>query len=154
MISVSTAFRELLAAGEPLFAEVAVTYPDGSTDTFDERIMAGENNINDGAESSSFPIGAALCKSVTLSIDNSDEQYKDRDFYGTKLHAYLTFRDSKVEKVDKGVYTVTTPEDYGDVIVLTGYDDMTRLIRYTAQHCHFRRHCFLLYRTHARQPGY
>lgn len=124
MISVSTAFRELLAAGEPLFAEVAVTYPDGSTDTFDEQIMAGENNINDGAESSSFPIGAALCKSVTLSIDNSDEQYKDRDFYGTKLHAYLTFRDSKVEKVDKGVYTVTTPEDYGDVIVLTGYDDM------------------------------
>ena len=124
MISVSTAFRELLAAGEPLFAEVAVTYPDGSTDTFDEQIMAGENNINDGAESSSFPIGAALCKNVTLSIDNSDEQYKDRDFYGTKLHAYLTFRDSKVEKVDKGVYTVTTPEDYGDVIVLTGYDDM------------------------------
>jgi len=124
MISVSTAFRELLVAGEPLFAEVAVTYPDGSTDTFDEQIMAGENNINDGAESSSFPIGAALCKSVTLSIDNSDEQYKDRDFYGTKLHAYLTFRDSKIEKVDKGVYTVTTPEDYGDVIVLTGYDDM------------------------------
>ena len=124
MISVSTAFQELLAAGEPLFAEVAVTYPDGSTDTFDEQIMAGENNINDGAESSSFPIGAALCKSVTLSIDNSDEQYKGRDFYGTKLHVYLTFQNSTAEKVDKGVYTVTTPEDYGDVIVLTGYDDM------------------------------
>lgn len=123
MINVSNAFREKLEAGEPVRMVVDITFPDGTKKTIDEEIMNGDNGFTDCAESSSFPVGTSVCKTLTLNINNYEEQWKEYDFYSAKIHAYLKI-NSIAEKIDKGIYTVTTPEQYSDIITITALDDM------------------------------
>lgn len=159
MINVSNAFREKLEAGEPVRMVVDITFPDGTKKTINEDIMNGDNGFSDCADSSSFPVGATVCKTLTLSINNDQEQWKNYNFYGAKIHAYLKLQTSYaapesvsalldesynpildstgdpiiatqaatkdiIETIDKGVYTVTTPEQYSDIINVTALDDM------------------------------
>lgn len=159
MINVSNAFREKLEAGEPVRMVVDITFPDGTKKTINEDIMNGDNGFSDCADSSSFPVGATVCKTLTLSINNDQEQWKSYNFYGAKIHAYLKLQTSYaapesvsalldesynpildstgdpiiatqaatkdiIETIDKGVYTVTTPEQYSDIINVTALDDM------------------------------
>ena len=159
MINVSNAFREKLEAGEPVRMVVDITFPDGTKKTINKDIMNGDNGFSDCAESSSFPVGATVCKTLTLSINNDQEQWKNYNFYGAKIHAYLKLQTSYaapesvsalldesytpildstgdpiiatqaatkdiIETIDKGVYTVTTPEQYSDIINVTALDDM------------------------------
>lgn len=159
MINVSNAFREKLEAGEPVRMVVDITFPDGTKKTINEDIMNGGNGFSDCAESSSFPVGATVCKTLTLSINNDQEQWKNYNFYGAKIHVYLKLQTSYaapesvsalldesynpildstgdpiiatqaatkdiIETIDKGVYTVTTPEQYSDIINVTALDDM------------------------------
>lgn len=123
MISVSNAFREKLEAGEPVRMVVDITFPDGTKKTIDEEIMNGDNGFTDCAESSSFPVGTSVCKTLTLNINNYEEQWKEYEFYSAKIHAYLKI-NSLAEKIDKGIYTVTTPEQFSDIITITALDDM------------------------------
>ena len=123
MINASNAFREKLEAGEPVRMVVNITFPDGTKKTIDEEIMNGDNGFTDCAESSSFPVGTSVCKTLTLNINNYEEQWKEYDFYSAKIHAYLKI-NSLAEKIDKGIYTVTTPEQYSDIITITALDDM------------------------------
>lgn len=159
MINISNAFREKLEAGEPVRMMVDITFPDGTKKTIDKDIMNGDNGFSDCAESSSFPVGATICKTLTLSINNDQEQWKNYNFYEAKIHAYLKLQTSYaapesvstlldesydpildstgdpiiatqaatkdiIETIDKGVYTVTTPEQYSDIINVTALDDM------------------------------
>lgn len=159
MINVSNAFRQKLEAGEPVRMAVDITFPDGTKKTIDKDIMNGDNGFSDCSESSSFPVGATVCKTLTLSINNDQEQWKNYNFYGAKIHAYLKLQTSYaapesvstlldesynpildstgdpiiatqaaakdiIETIDKGVYTVTTPEQYSDIINVTALDDM------------------------------
>lgn len=94
MINVSNAFREKLEAGEPVRMMVDITFPDGTKKTINKDIMNGDNGFSDCAESSSFPIGATVCKTLTLSINNDQEQWKNYNFYGAKIHAYLKLQTS------------------------------------------------------------
>ena len=123
MINASNAFREKLEAGEPVRMVVDITFPGGTKKTIDEEIMNGDNGFTDCAESSSFPVGTSVCKTLTLNINNYEEQWKEYDFYSAKIHAYLKI-NSLAEKIDKGIYTVTTPEQYSDIITITALDDM------------------------------
>lgn len=159
MINISNAFKEKLEAGESVRMAVDITFPDGTKKTIDKDIMNGDNGFSDCAESSSFPVGATVCKTLTLSINNDQEQWKNYNFYGAKIHAYLKLQTSYaapesvstlldesynpildstgdpiiatqaatkdiIETIDKGVYTVTTPEQYSDIINVTALDDM------------------------------
>lgn len=159
MINVSNAFREKLEAGEPVRMVVDITFPDGTKKTIDKDVMNGDNGFSDCADSSSFPVGATICKTLTLSINNDQEQWKSYNFYGAKIHAYLKLQTSYaapesvsalldesynpildstgdpiiatqaatkdiIETIDNGVYTVTTPEQYSDIINVTALDDM------------------------------
>ena len=123
MINASNAFREKLEAGEPVRMVVDITFPDGTKKTIDEEIMNGDNGFADCAESSSFPVGTSVCKTLTLNINNYEEQWKEYDFYSAKIHAYLKI-NGLAEKIDKGIYTITTPEQYSDIITITALDDM------------------------------
>ena len=123
MINASDAFREKLEAGEPVRMLVDITFPGGTKKTIDEEIMNGDNGFTDCAESSSFPVGTSVCKTLTLNINNYEEQWKEYDFYSAKIHAYLKI-NGLAEKIDKGIYTVTTPEQYSDIITITALDDM------------------------------
>lgn len=159
MINVSDTFKQKLADGEPVWEVVDITFPDGRTKTVQNEIMSGNNSFSDCAESSSFPIGCVICKSMTLELDNTSDQWKNYNFYMAKVHAYLKMQTSvassattdelldenyepildqsggailatkaatedRVETIDKGIYTITTPEQYGEILSFTALDDM------------------------------
>lgn len=159
MINVSNTFKEKLQDGEQVLEIVEITFADGTTKTLENEIMIGSNDFSDCAESSSFPVGATVCKTMTLELDNTEDQWKDYNFYQAKVHAYLKLQTSvsepasesiwmddfynpildtdgneiilsraasedRYETIDKGVYTITTPEQYGEILSFTALDDM------------------------------
>lgn len=126
MINVSDAFKQKLADGEPVWEVVDITFPDGTVKTVQNEIMSGNNSFSDCAESSSFPIGCVVCKSMTLELDNSQDQWKNYYFYQAKVHVYLKMQidANTVETIDKGTYTITAPEQYGETLNFTALDDM------------------------------
>lgn len=126
MINVSNAFKQGLENGEKVWIEVDITFSDGTSKHLKNEIMNGNNSFSDCAESSSFPIGCVICKSMTLELDNTSDQWKDYYFYMAKVHAYLKMQidADTIETIDKGVYTITTPEQYGEILSFTALDDM------------------------------
>lgn len=159
MINVSNTFKEKLQDGEQVIEIVEITFADGTTKTLENEIMIGNNDFSDCAESSSFPVGATVCKTMKLELDNTEGQWKDYNFYQAKVHAYLKLQTSvaepasesiwmndfyepildtdgnsivlsraasedRYETIDKGVYTITTPEQYGEILSFTALDDM------------------------------
>ena len=159
MINVSNIFKEKLQDGEQVLEIVEITFPDRTTKTLENEIMIGSNDFSDCAESSSFPVGATVCKTMTLELDNTEDQWKDYNFYQAKVHTYLKLQTSvaesasesiwmndfyepildtdgngivlsraasedRYETIDKGVYTITTPEQYGEILSFTALDDM------------------------------
>lgn len=126
MINASKEFKNALVEGKMLYEIVDITFADGRKKTLDSEILVGGGGFTDCAESNSFPIGTTICKSMTLSLDNTEDQWKDYYFYKAKLTAYLKMQvtDSVVETIKKGTYTVTTPEQYGEVLEFTALDDM------------------------------
>ena len=159
MINVSDAFKQKLQDGERVWQEVEITFPDGTVKTVKNEIMGENCTFSDCAESSSFPIGCVICKSMTLELDNTSDQWKSYNFYMAKVHAYLKMQTSvaspavtdelldenyepildqsdsailvtkaatedRIETIDKGVYTITTPEQYGEILSFTALDDM------------------------------
>lgn len=126
MINVSDAFKQKLQDGEKVWQEVEITFPDGTVKTVKDEIMGENCTFSDCAESSSFPIGCVVCKSMTLELDNSSEQWKNYYFYQAKVHAYIKMQidTDTVETIDKGTYTITTPEQYGELLSFTALDDM------------------------------
>lgn len=126
MINVSDTFKQKLQDGEKVWQEVEITFPDGTVKTVKDEIMGENCTFSDCAESSSFPIGCVVSKSMTLELDNSRDQWKNHYFYQAKVHAYLKMQidASTVETIDKGVYTITTPEQYGELLSFTALDDI------------------------------
>lgn len=159
MINASDTFKQKLQDGERTWQEVEITFPDGTVKTVKNEIMGENCTFSDCAESSSFPIGCVVCKSMTLELDNTSDQWKNYNFYMAKVHAYLKMQTSvaspaatdelldenydpildqsggailatkaatedRVETIDKGIYTITTPEQYGEILSFTALDDM------------------------------
>lgn len=159
MINVSDTFKQKLQDGERVWQEVEITFPGGTVKTVKDEIMGENCTFSDCAESSSFPIGCVVCKSMTLELDNTSDQWKNYNFYMAKVHAYLKMQTSvaslaatdklldenydpildqsggailatkaatedRVETIDKGIYTITTPEQYGEILSFTALDDM------------------------------
>lgn len=159
MINVSNTFKEKLQDGEQVIETVEITFADGTTKTLENEIMIGNNDFSDCAESSSFPVGATVCKTMKLELDNTEDQWKNYNFYQAKVHAYLKLQTSvaepasesiwmddfyepildidgnsiflsraasedRYETIDKGIYTITTPEQYGEILSFTALDDM------------------------------
>ena len=129
MINVSDAFKQKLQDGEKVWQEVEITFPDGTVKTVKDEIMGENCTFSDCAESSSFPIGCVVCKSMTLELDNSQDQWKNYYFYQAKVHAYIKMQidADTVETIDKGTYTITTPEQYGELLSFTALDDMYKV---------------------------
>lgn len=126
MINVSNAFKKKIAEGYPVIEEVDITFSDGTVKTVNKEILNSGNDIVDGVDGSSFPVGQTVCKSLQLSLDNSQEQWKNYYFYGAKLRVKLKMEldGGTVETIDRGTFTVTTPEEYGEDVELTALDDM------------------------------
>lgn len=129
MINVSDTFKQKLQDGERVWQEVEITFPDGTVKTVKNEIMGENCTFSDCAESSSFPIGCVVCKSMTLELDNSQDQWKNYYFYQAKVHSYLKMQidADTIEAIDKGTYTITAPEQYGETLNFTALDDMYKV---------------------------
>lgn len=129
MINASDAFKQKLQNGERVWQEVEITFPDGTVKTVKDEIMGENCTFSDCAESSSFPIGCVICKSMTLGLDNSQDQWKNYYFYQAKVHSYLKMQidADTIEAIDKGTYTITAPEQYGETLNFTALDDMYKV---------------------------
>ena len=122
--------------------------------TSDRDFMVSPNSYTEQGGSDGFPLGAAVSKTITLTIDNIDERYSKYDFYYARIALYTetqyteadidyqALRDINndvikdvendpiltfephIEKMQEGVFTVLNPVAIGDVIELTAYDDM------------------------------
>ena len=83
------------------------------------------NGLSDSAGSSTFPLGVALEKQITLSIVNDKDQYSTYDFIGARITVYCKYDlPERVESFLFGTFTVRDPETYGTVITITAVDDM------------------------------
>ena len=126
MINVSQEFKNFMKHNTDFREYAEVTLADGTVFTLDDNnFTASNNNIIDGCGGSSFPLGAAVQKVLQIEIINDHAKYKDYVFTGAKIRLYLTFRlETTTERIEKGTFTVVTPETYGETIIITAYDDM------------------------------
>ena len=104
MINASNIFKEKLQDGEQVIEIVEITFADGTKKTLENEIMIGNNDFSDCAESSSFPVGATVCKTMKLELDNTEDQWKDYNFYQAKVHAYLKLQTSVAEPASESIW--------------------------------------------------
>lgn len=126
MINVSNEFKELMSERQDFKEYAEVTLANGTVLELTEDDFSIDNNsLVDSAGVNSIPLGVALSRNVQLEIMNDDDHLSDYDFFGAKIRLYLTFElSSTTEKVEYGIFTVTQPENYGNVVTIVGYDDM------------------------------
>lgn len=129
MITATEEFNNILADGaEPLYEELDIAFSDGTKKTFFDEISPDGSEFSDGAGSSSFPIGATICKTLTFDLDNTDGELDEKKFYGARIISYLTFlsEDGTKTRIKKGSFTVTDSKGYDEVISVTAMDDMAK----------------------------
>lgn len=131
MINVSSEYVEKMKDNRDFRTYAEVTFPDGEALTLDaSQFTVSNNKIMDGADNAEFPLGVAVLKYVQIEILNDEEQYKNYSFTGARIRMYIDYQlDSGTERIEKGTYTVITPETYGETVVITAYDDMYRADR-------------------------
>ena len=123
MISVPDSFRQHMAENTYFRAKASIVLTDGTSLELDEdKFNLTGNVISDSSGVSTFPLGEAICRSITLSIDNNDEAYSDYEFYGAVILLYLKYEE--FTPIQMGMFTVSEPATYGDSIKLSAYDDM------------------------------
>lgn len=126
MINVSNEFKEVMKERAEFKPYAEITFRDGRKVSLDSRqFLSGNNSIVDGAGISSFPIGVAIQKNIQIEVLNDTGQYADFDFFGAKIRMCIELQlSASKERIEKGTYTVITPETYGETIIITAYDDM------------------------------
>ena len=131
MIPVSNEFREKMQHDTSFRQQADVTLANGVVLNLRERDFTLKNNgVSEGAGVTGLPLGIAVCRCIQIELMNDNEQFSDYDFYGAKIHLYLTYQLARrVEKIDYGFYTVTTPETYGATVIITAFDDMHKADR-------------------------
>lgn len=132
MIKPSSEFRQVMTERRNFINYADVTLANGTVLHLEPKdFRIGGNTIVDSTSSgSSFSVGNAIGKSITLRIENSNDQYSQYDFYMARIVVYAALPLAETtEKIRKGTYTVTTPESTGSVIEITAVDDMYKLDR-------------------------
>lgn len=126
MIKVSKEFRDTMRTRRDFREYADITLASGTVLNLEAKDFTVSNNsITDGAGASALPLGEAVEKSIQIEIMNDNDQFSEYDFFGAKIKLYLKFQLShSVETVNKGTYTVVTPETYGTVISIIAVDDM------------------------------
>ena len=151
MKNASTLLKKYIKTGGAFYAYAVVTLATGEqlTLTSEKDFMVSTNSYTEQGGSDGFPLGVAVSKTITLTIDNIDERYSKYDFYYARIALYTeadidyqTLRDINndvvkdivndpiltfephIERMQEGVFTVLEPVAIGDVIELTAYDDM------------------------------
>ena len=127
MINASTLFQNTIKERTNFIQAATITFRDGRVVNLGQKDFAiSNNNVNDGANANGLPLGVAISRSIKLEIANFENQYSDYDFNEAKisLSCSLELENNKTETIEYGLFTVITPETYGDTIIVTAVDDM------------------------------
>lgn len=134
MISVSNEFKRLMAERTDFQETAEITLVGGIVLNLGPGDFTTSNNyLSDSAGQGSFPIGMAVEKTIQLELANWEDQngnrrFENYNFFNARIHLSLSFDlpSAPPEIVNLGYYTVVTPEQYGDTVILTAADDMWR----------------------------
>lgn len=129
MINASVEFRKTMRRKTNFKPSVNILFADGRMVNLTERDLSiNGNELTDGAESNSFPLGVAIGRAFSMKIRNQDQRFEDYSFYMATVQLQLHFElDSGTEEtIYLGKFTITTPETYGTTITVQAVDDMYR----------------------------
>lgn len=127
MITVSDAWKSTMNQNTAYTTGAVISLVSGTVLTVAPAdVCLSTNKFTDGAGMSSFPVGAAMCRTMQIELDNHDERYAGVDFLGAVIRLSLNY---KGESISLGTYTVRQPETYGGTVILTAQDDMYKADR-------------------------
>lgn len=134
MINVSNAFRKELYSGNRKYLEyIDITLKSGKVlNLTNKDVWGGRFTIEDAVSNeNSFDIGATIINQFTGVINNIYDEFSDYDFTDAKVIPYvgLELPDGTIEKIQKGIFTVSEPKYNGSIITLTCYDNMAKFDR-------------------------
>lgn len=128
MKSASNAFKRKMNGGNPLLCYADLTLVNGVKLSFgpENDFMVDGNSVSDGSGSSGFPLGAAVAKTVTINIDNSDDRYSDYDFYMARVTVWtgIDLDDGTTERIREGTFTVVDAVTPGETLEINAINDM------------------------------
>lgn len=125
MKNVTTKFLQDIQETRNFGYVVTMDFANGETKVLDDPsdLMSSGCEITTSAETSSFPLGNAIGKTLTLALPNQDERWSEYDFYGCDIKVELT-HPSLDTNIVLGYFTVIEPETYGATVEITGVDKM------------------------------
>ena len=135
MIHLTTAFRQHLFDDQVNYLNYAdITLASGTAlHLTNTELWSGGFETDDavGEDDSFTALGYAVIGSATIIINNIDEQYSEYDFTDAKVILYTGMQlpdgsSTRIEKIQKGVYTVDEPEYNGGTIKLSLLDNMEK----------------------------
>mgnify|MGYP001058745779 CR=1 FL=1 len=130
MIKTTDAYKEAIKKNRILHHKVNITFPDGSTATAEDTELRSFQIKDNTSNQSSFDIGGAFAKQLTIKLDNMDGKFTDKNFDNAKIVAKAGLEISgKTEWLDKGAYYSETGIDTGNVITINAYDKMINFDR-------------------------
>lgn len=127
MKNVSDKLKNIIEKGGLFYAYAKVLFADGTEITLDSE---DDFSISDNGYSEfggdDLPLGSALSKTITLSLFNEDGRFSDYDFFYSQITLYTEadLEDGTQERINEGVFYVTSPVATGEVIEITAYDAM------------------------------
>lgn len=89
MINALGTLKKYIEDGGKVWETLDITFADGAKKTLQDEIMGENCSFSDCAESSSFPIGRTIGKTMTFELDNTADQWKDYNFYRAVIHASI-----------------------------------------------------------------
>lgn len=125
--NVSDQVKEVINNGGPFYAYADVVLSDGTKLSFDsEKDFYVDGNNYSESGGSGFPLGVAMSKTTSISIENSDERYSKYDFYYARITLYteVDLPEGGQDRIKEGTFTVIDPVANGDLIDIVAYDDM------------------------------
>lgn len=134
MLNVSTEFSRAVSENSTLLVAALIRFNvDGGTE---EVPLTGDDIVSMTIEqgtssSSSFDIGAAVIGQLSLTLNNHDGRFDERDFTDALIKVWVgkdlsTEGDENVEWVERGRYIVDRPDSYSGVISVTALDYMSK----------------------------
>lgn len=130
MIKTTDAYKEAIKKNRILHHKVDITFPDGTTATAEDAELRSFQIKDNTSSQSSFDIGGAFAKQLTIKLDNMDGKFTDKNFDNAKIVAKAGLEISgKTEWLDKGAYYSETGIDTGNVITINAYDKMINFDR-------------------------
>lgn len=133
MRNVSKQFKEVLKdKNRHMLHWADITLTNGTTLNLDNNdlMQRGGLKIDDATSgSNSFDVGSVIINRLTLTLDNSEDEYSTYDFDGASVVAYLGLKlpDGTTERIRMGTYTVDEPKAVGSTVVLDCLDNIRLL---------------------------